>query len=375
LDGTARLGLGLAAVGRPGYITLGRERDLPGERSVEALRARSHELLDAAYERGVRYFDVARSYGRAEEFLASWLVGKPNAVVGSKWGYTYVAGWRVDAEVHERKDHSVATFERQVAETRALLGGRLDLYQIHSVTPESSALTDAALHRRLAGLAAEGVTIGLSVSGPGQGAAIEAALEVEVDGVPLFRAVQATWNLLEPSAGPALAAAHDAGLTVIVKEALANGRLAGRARQSSTTGAGGGGVGGGQPGTAGVGGGGGGGGQPGTAGVGGGGVGGGQPGTAGGGGVGGGQASQSDAAGSGAPPELVALAEELDAPVDAVALAAALQQPWADVVLSGAATVGQLDENLRALLVHPKIPEMAEPVDTYWRTRSELPWH
>jgi aryl-alcohol dehydrogenase-like predicted oxidoreductase len=40
--------------------------------------------------------------------------------------------------------------------------------------------------------------------------------------------VQATWNLLEPSVGPALAEAHDRGWGVIVKEALANGRLTGR---------------------------------------------------------------------------------------------------------------------------------------------------
>jgi aryl-alcohol dehydrogenase-like predicted oxidoreductase len=40
--------------------------------------------------------------------------------------------------------------------------------------------------------------------------------------------VQATWNLLERSAGPALEAAHKEGLGVIVKEALANGRLTAR---------------------------------------------------------------------------------------------------------------------------------------------------
>src|SRR5206468_2369741 len=40
--------------------------------------------------------------------------------------------------------------------------------------------------------------------------------------------VQATWNVLETSAAPALAEAHDAGLGVIVKEALANGRLTDR---------------------------------------------------------------------------------------------------------------------------------------------------
>jgi aryl-alcohol dehydrogenase-like predicted oxidoreductase len=40
-----------------------------------------------------------------------------------------------------------------------------------------------------------------------------------------FACVQATWNLLEPSAGPALAEASAAGWGVIVKEAVANGRL------------------------------------------------------------------------------------------------------------------------------------------------------
>ncbi|WP_447036334.1 aldo/keto reductase [Streptomyces sp. DSM 118878] len=227
---TAHLGLGLAAVGRPGYITLGRESDLPASRSVEALRERTFELLDAAYATGVRYVDAARSYGRSEEFLGDWLRARPDVrdvVVGSKWGYTYTADWRTDVEgPHEVKDHGTAAYDRQRAETAELLGDRLDLYQVHSVTPESPALTDKELHARLAALAADGVTVGLSVSGPDQASAIRAALAVTVDGEPLFRTVQATYNLLETSAGPALAEAHDAGLTVIVKEGMANGRLA-----------------------------------------------------------------------------------------------------------------------------------------------------
>jgi aryl-alcohol dehydrogenase-like predicted oxidoreductase len=222
------MGFGLAAVGRPGYIDLGRDRDLPPERSVDAMRRRTHELLDLAYADGVRDFDAARSYGRSEEFLAQWLDRRerPGVVVSSKWGYTYTAGWRVDAEAHEIKDHGLATYERQVAETRALLGDRLDVYQVHSVTPDSPALTDPALHRALAALAARDVRVGLSTSGPAQADAIRAALAVSVDGEPLFRSVQATWNPLEPSAGPALAEAHDAGCRVMVKEAVANGRLA-----------------------------------------------------------------------------------------------------------------------------------------------------
>lgn len=226
---TCHIGLGLAAIGRPGYINLGREEDLGEDRSVETLRARTHELLDAAYAQGVRYFDVARSYGRSEEFLADWLTARPgfdDIVVGSKWGYTYTADWTTDAQQHEVKDHTLATYERQRAESAQLLGDRLDLYQIHSVTPDSPALTDKELHARLAEAAAQGTTIGFSTSGPAQADAVRAALAVTVDGEPLFRTVQSTYNILETSAAPALAEAHDAGLTVIVKEGMANGRLA-----------------------------------------------------------------------------------------------------------------------------------------------------
>ncbi|GAA2498039.1 aldo/keto reductase [Actinocorallia cavernae] len=226
---TCHLGLGLAAVGRPGYINLGRDDDLGADRSVDALRARTHELLDAAYAQGVRYFDVARSYGRSEEFLAQWLAansGIDDVVIGSKWGYTYTADWSTDAERHEVKDHRLTTYERQRAESDALLGDRLDLYQIHSLTPDSPALTDKELHARLAEAAAGGLTIGFSTSGPRQADTVRAALAVTVDGEPLFRTVQSTFNILEHSAEPALAEAHDAGLTVIVKEGMANGRLA-----------------------------------------------------------------------------------------------------------------------------------------------------
>jgi aryl-alcohol dehydrogenase-like predicted oxidoreductase len=226
----SRIGLGLAAVGRPAYINLGRERELGADRPVEALRRRSHELLDAAMAAGIRYVDVARSYGLAEEFLGSWLDARPpDAVIptiGSKWGYTYVGGWRLDAEVNEVKDHSLAAFRRQLAETRAILGDRLSLYQVHSATLESGILEDRAVLAALADLGADGVAVGLTVSGPRQAEVVRRALEVSVDGRNPFTSVQATWNVLEPSVELALVNAHDEGWGVIVKEALANGRLA-----------------------------------------------------------------------------------------------------------------------------------------------------
>ncbi|MEY9877500.1 aryl-alcohol dehydrogenase-like predicted oxidoreductase [Streptacidiphilus sp. MAP12-33] len=314
-----RFGLGTAAVGRPGYITLGRELDLPAERTVEALRERTHALLDSAYAAGVRYFDTARSYGRAEEFLGDWLAARPEAaaevVVGSKWGYTYTADWRTSGvPAHEIKEHSAAVFDRQIAETRARLGSRLDVYLVHSVTPDSPALTDPALHARLAELAAKGVRVGLSTSGPGQARALRAALRVAVDGRALFSAVQATWNPLEPSAGHALAEAHAAGWLVVVKEAMANGRLAGRSATGPDTAA------------------------------------------------------------------LRAVAARTASSPDAVALAAAAAQPWADVVLSGAATVEQLSSNLAAADLTlgaadlADLAPLAEVPEEYWRTRAALPW-
>jgi aryl-alcohol dehydrogenase-like predicted oxidoreductase len=304
------LGLGLAALGRPGYINLGHGGDLEGETDVDDMEARAHEVLDAAYAGGIRYFDAARSYGLAESFLASWLDRRelePGRVtVGSKWGYTYTADWRVDAESHEVKDLSAGTLRRQLAESRAALGAHLRLYQIHSATLESGVLEDRAVLDELAGLRADGIAVGLTATGPRQCETIERAV-----GTSAFDAVQATWNLLERSAEAALEAAHDAGLTVILKEALANGRLTSR--------------------------------------------------------------------GDTAP--LLEAARERGVEPDALALAAALARPWAGIVLSGAATVEQLESNLGARTIRyddelaRTLAPLAEEPETYWATRAGLAWN
>ena len=151
-----------------------------------------------------------------------------------------------------------------------------------------------------------GVIVGMTTSGPQQAEAVRRALDVEVDGLPLFGCVQATWNLLEPSVGPALAAAAAAGRGVIVKEAVANGRLT----------------------------------------------------------------PVGDAATVIGP-----IAAAHGTTVDALAIAAALAQPGVSVVLSGAASVAQLASNLTAIGVAvPELPNLAEPPEAYWATRSDRPW-
>ncbi len=288
----AQIGLGLAALGRPAYINLGHGEDV-ADASVEGMERGAHAVLDAAYDGGLRWFDAARSYGRAEEFLASWLarrgLRRGDVTVSSKWGYRYTGDWRVDAAEHEVKDLSVAHFRTQWPETRELLGEWLSLYQIHSATLDSGVLDDPAVRGELDALRDSGIRVGLTVTGDDQAATIERALAIGG-----FDAVQATWNLHERSAEQALEAAHEAGLQVLVKEALANGRLAGE---------------------------------------------------------------------------------------DRLALAAALARPWADVVLSGAATVAQLESNRAALEIawnddlERRLADLVEEPAAYWATRAELPWN
>jgi aryl-alcohol dehydrogenase-like predicted oxidoreductase len=226
----ASIGLGLAALGRPGYLNLGHDEDLSAGRAVEDLRQRTHQLLEQAWQAGVRYFDAARSYGLAETFLGEWLTPerRTELTIGSKWGYTYVADWRHDADTHEVKDHSVATFERQWPETLQALGGPPDFYLVHSLTTDSPALDDEAVLDRLRALAGTGVRVGLSTSGPHQAETLRKALSLDTP----FTAVQSTWNVLEPSVGAALAEAHDAGWFVVLKEVVANGRLTSRAGET-----------------------------------------------------------------------------------------------------------------------------------------------
>jgi aryl-alcohol dehydrogenase-like predicted oxidoreductase len=155
------------------------------------------------------------------------------------------------------------------------------------------------------------------VSGPRQADTIRRALEIEYDGHRLFSTVQATWNLLERSVDAALLEAHQAGVRVIVKEALANGTLTERNDDPAMT-------------------------------------------------------SRLDI--------LRAEAARSATSIDAVALAAALARPWGDLVLSGAVTTHQLRSNLRALDVgwddasEARLAGLALEPQEYWARRASRPW-
>jgi aryl-alcohol dehydrogenase-like predicted oxidoreductase len=310
----SRIGLGLAGLGRPAYMTLGREDDFGSDRSMFAMMRRCKEMLDTAYAAGIRYVDAARSYGLAESFVRRWCdahhLADDGLIVGSKWGYTYTGQWQVHASFHEVKSLTIETLRRQWAESRGILGTRLALYQIHSATLENGVLDNAPVLMELRRLRAQGLRIGLTVTGPRQREAILRALDVRVDGQMLFQTVQATWNLLEPSSGPALSDAKACGLGVIVKEALANGRLTSRHADVRLR-------------------------------------------------------------------DLSGQARALGTTLETLAFSAALAQSWADVVLTGAVTIAQLQASLAALSVdvaYRPMPPVAELPEVYWRRRATLAW-
>ena len=138
--------------------------------------------------------------------------------------------------------------------------------------------------------------------------------------VRVFDSVQATWNLLEQGAESALKDAHDAGFKVVVKESLANGRLTQANRDEDDV------------------------------------------------------LFPSVA-------RIRKLAEGRGTTIEMLAMAAALSRPWADVVLTGAATVGQIQVNVGALKLDnsggfdDELHSAYVSSSEYWRARSSFSWN
>lgn len=346
-----RVGLGMAALGRPGYINLHRETHL-SSRTVDDMRETAHKVIDELFRRCrelnnagttdlklVPWLDCARSYGLSEEFVGDYLrrnnISPEDVYVSSKWGYTYVANWNVEldeGEPHEIKDHSLENFMKQVEETKSHIGPFVNLYQVHSATFDSGVLTNTHLHEALHRICRveNGWSIGLSVSGPNQGDVIRESLKLRVPisddndnnlqqqqtQQRLFDSVQCTYNILEQRPNEALIDAHKAGIDIIIKEGLANGRAL-------------------------------------------------------------------------LHPKLIQISHQLDCKPDQLALGAILSQPFQPRVLSGAVSVEQLGSNMSSLdvqeiFISSKAGQLSLDrlmcdcrieSEAYWKDRSALKWN
>ena len=83
-----------------------------------------------------------------------------------------------------------------------------------------------AIHERLFQLKKEyGLQIGITTSGSNQSDIINIAKTIAVNDEGLFDSYQVTYNVFEQSAFDALQELKTLGKTIIIKEALANGRV------------------------------------------------------------------------------------------------------------------------------------------------------
>ena len=311
-----KIGLGLAALGRPGYINIGHDNDLGSDKSKASMRDYCHQVLDFAYSNGVRYFDTARVYGDAEEFLSSWIRKQSqfNGFVGSKWGYEYLANWEVNADKHERKDHSAAFLKQQWVETRMNLGKNVDLYHIHSVTPDSSVLDDPTVIKELESIKKNGLEIGISTSGPEQKKTIEKFLKIN-EKLKLFSFLQSTVNIFEQSCIPILKEAHNQKINIIAKEVFSNGLLTNANKDFHQE----------------------------------------------------------------QLHNLQNIAKEIDLTLEQISYLWVYQLPFIKIILTGASTISQLQENLNCLnklnTTIPNLDNLNLSVDDYWSTRKSLSWN
>ena len=223
---STKIGLGLAALGRPDYLNIRPDSNI--DKSIETFRKIAFKVLDEAYLLGIKDFDVAPSYGLGEEFLQNWndSRGYNDVRLSTKFGYTYVANWEIGfTGKHEIKEHSIEKLKEQWEISKALLPN-LKIYQIHSATLDSGVLTNDAVLSELHEIKqAHQLKIGISSSGTEQIKIIEEAENVSFNGEDLFDSYQVTFNIFEQSTFKILKQLLANGKTIIIKEALANGRV------------------------------------------------------------------------------------------------------------------------------------------------------
>ncbi|WP_405572545.1 aldo/keto reductase [Winogradskyella sp. Asnod2-B02-A] len=220
------IGLGTAAIGRPLYINIKQDANTEPF-SLSTFKEKGMEVLEDAYNKGIRYFDTSPGYGIAEELLLQWLKTKndPSIQVSTKWGYTYVANFNPNATQHEVKEHSLSKLNEQWEFSKALLP-YLKVYQIHSATFDTGVLENVEVLNRLHELKQEhNIIIGLTTTGANQTEVLEKGLSIQIENDPLFQSFQCTYNVLDQSVFKYSEVLKSLKGPFIIKEALANGRL------------------------------------------------------------------------------------------------------------------------------------------------------
>jgi len=211
-----RLGLGCASLGTPAPAL--------ADRDAEA-------VIAAAWERGIRFFDVAPLYGGgvAEERLGRALAGRPrnDYVLCTKTGVTRpyaslpMPPGATRRREFDRWDYSAAATRASVKTSlRRLCTDRLDIVHLHDSEDHPDACLEA--YAELARLRDARVVVAIGI-----GSNVPAAVRALID-----RAVFTTfllagaWTLLDQSGAALLDEAHARGIRVVVGGVFNSGVLA-----------------------------------------------------------------------------------------------------------------------------------------------------
>ncbi len=220
-----KIGLGTAAIGRPQYINIKKKKSEKFD--LLKFKERGYHILDVAYNQGIRYFDTAPGYGIAEQIMIEWLKTKKDKSinVATKWGYSYVANFDPKAVIHEIKDHSLPNLVKQWKKSIELFPF-LTTYQIHSATLGTGVLDNEKLLNKLGELKQQyQIKIGITTSGNNQVEVLKKAIDISVNNTQIFETFQVTYNMLDQSLDLVANDIIKEGKRIIIKEALANGRV------------------------------------------------------------------------------------------------------------------------------------------------------
>ena len=215
----ARTGLAVTPIGF-GAFKIGRDTGTkyPGSYRIpneDAAVAIVHQMLDL----GLNYLDTAPAYGLSEERLGQALHKAPSAseqiIVSTKVGEVFTV---VDGKPHSDYRYDAASIRDSIDRSRQRLGrDTLDIVFIHSHGDDLHILNQTDAVETLTTLRDQGVIRAIGLSGK--------TAEGFAQSFDWADVAMIEYSPAAPELATTIAMAHQLGVGVIVKKALASGRL------------------------------------------------------------------------------------------------------------------------------------------------------
>lgn len=199
------IGFGAFKIGRNEQTKYGAEYALPDDEDVS-------RLLNGLLDRGVNYIDTAPAYGLSEERIGMAIATRRGEyVLSTKVGETFENGVST-------YDFSSGAIERSIERSLLRLQtDKLDVVLIHCNADDLAIQRETDAIRTLQRLREQHIIgqIGLSAK----------TVEGAQAGLTWADVLMVEYHLADRSQEEVIAAAHSAGIGVIVKKALASGKL------------------------------------------------------------------------------------------------------------------------------------------------------